>query len=221
MVPSHELAEQVVNVAKDLAHHAKFRCAQASKEHVDRIFGTPLDILVGTPAQIAWHVDQGQVAVKAIRHLVIDEADTLLEPDFVECIEHMLPRLELDTAVLVMATVPRRALTKAKTLFPRMQTIVAPGLHSPIPAVKQHFIRTTDKFASLLGILQKVPEAHSALVSVTLQPRQRDSLPPSPSTSLHLIIPRSIPLPSLLHGGMTLAGRASILDAFVDKNAGC
>jgi superfamily II DNA/RNA helicase len=217
MVPSHELAQQVVSVAKDLAHHAKFRCAQASKEHCERIFETPLDILVGTPAQIAWHRDQGQVTMKAIKHLVIDEADTLLEPDFVDRIEPLLSQLELDTAVLVMATVPKRALNKAKRLFPKLQLIVAPGLHSPIPKVRQHFVQTCDKFTALLDILKKLPEAQSALVFCHSIPKAERLFKllsehvPSPDHS------KNIPLPSLLHGGMTLSGRASILSAFMNK----
>lgn len=88
MVPTRELATQIVGVLKTLSHHG----AKVSSELViggddygrqrRRLEGRPVDVLVATPGRLVKHLDAGHVYLGSVTHLILDEVDTMLEQGF-------------------------------------------------------------------------------------------------------------------------------------------
>lgn len=90
LVPSNELVEQVHAIAKHLSHHVKLRMeklsgSQGRAARMDALSGA-IDVVVGTPAQVLGKA----INLEGLRHLVIDEGDTLLSDDFGEQIKQIL-----------------------------------------------------------------------------------------------------------------------------------
>lgn len=211
VVPSHELVEQVTRVAKRFSHRMKLRCVGAAspkdKLHFDRLLASPIDLLVGTPGQLV-RLD-GHLAFTSVRHFVIDEGDTvLMETDFMEAIHKLFPAAQLasmSTAVVAMATVPKMAIDKAKSLFPSIKLLSADGMHRPLANTRHHFIRTANKLESTIDLLR---HSHQHTVIFCHDHRRAERLYDFLSTV------EGINPPSLLHGGMTVSARKSILAAF-------
>ena len=82
LTPTRELALQVLSVCKRLCHAARFRAVgvvggarQAlQREAVD----TEVDVIIATPGRLALLLEQRRIALGDVRHLVIDEVDTMV-----------------------------------------------------------------------------------------------------------------------------------------------
>lgn len=94
LVPSRELGEQVSKVFKLLTHDTRMRvrtvlggtAIAVAKENIKGC----LEILVATPGRLEQMISRKQVSLMDVQILVIDEADVLVDPGFLEVAERIL-----------------------------------------------------------------------------------------------------------------------------------
>lgn len=92
MVPTRELVQQVLEVYKEVAHHAKFR-VRALKSGMGRraaLKGQSFEILVTNPGGLLKAVKSGEISLAQLRMVVLDEADQLLDMGFSKEITQIL-----------------------------------------------------------------------------------------------------------------------------------
>ena len=107
LVPSRELAIQIEQVFKQMGTGFKINCCYGG--HSTRIEKNNLEhppaVLVGTPGRIAYHIRNGNVDVKTITTLVLDEFDKSLEFGFKEDMSAIVHELgSLRKRILTSAT---------------------------------------------------------------------------------------------------------------------
>jgi len=86
LVPTRELARQVLGSVKNLSHFSKISsCAVLGgeqygiqKKNLDRL----IDIVVASPGRLAQHKEQGNVFLSQVDTVIIDEVDTMLMQGF-------------------------------------------------------------------------------------------------------------------------------------------
>lgn len=92
LVPTYELVNQTIEVAKQLAHHVKLRFrllkSNMTNKEINHLF--PMDLLISTPFMLQSFIQRGIINLIDTRHLVIDEADTLLSDDYLDSIQFIL-----------------------------------------------------------------------------------------------------------------------------------
>ena len=156
LAPTRELAVQTLAAVKGLSHVLKLRSVgilggskQASQR---RALGggadggadaPPVDIVVATPGRLALLQSQGWLSLAAVRHIVVDEADTMVATrgGFLEEVRELLSRLPRGSCavqhVFVGATMPPAAVRALHALAPSARLSRAmpsvPGLHE-LPA---------------------------------------------------------------------------------------
>lgn len=138
LVPSAELVGQVGAVVKALSHEVKFRTdllsSNVSPKAMERNLHSPagIDVVVATPHLLASIADAEPNVLSRVTHLIIDEADSLLDRSFSPATTAILERARpsLKQLVLCSATIPRRLDTYLGTHFPTMQRITTPNLHA-------------------------------------------------------------------------------------------
>lgn len=87
LAPTRELATQISLVVKQLSHSIKVSSElivggdEFSKQR-KRLESRPVDIVIATPGRLVKHRDMGNVYFGSVRHVVIDETDTMLEQGF-------------------------------------------------------------------------------------------------------------------------------------------
>ncbi|XP_077451202.1 putative ATP-dependent RNA helicase DDX28 [Stigmatopora argus] len=183
VVPSRELAEQVASVSKSLCTPLglETRMVEGGRG-VGSIKGVfkqdPPDVLVATPGALVKALRRRCLDLRHLRFLVVDEADTMFDPSFVDMLEEILGHV-------VIAGSPaetRDPLGKAQLLavgatFPggvgdvlgrvtdlgRMVVIKSKMLHYLMPHVKQTFLRVRGQ--------DKVPELNHYLKRLQLEQR--------------------------------------------------
>jgi len=87
LAPTRELSQQILTVLKQLGHAAKVSSeslvgGEDYGKQRKRLESRPVDIVVATPGRLVKHMQAGNVFLGSVRHVVIDEFDTMLEQGF-------------------------------------------------------------------------------------------------------------------------------------------
>lgn len=109
--PTRELAAQVETAFRDLARFTDLRVAVVfggvgyGRQH--EALKTGVDVLVATPGRLLDHLGQGTCRLDAIKHLVLDEADRMLDMGFLPDVRRIVERCPRDRHTsLFSATIP-------------------------------------------------------------------------------------------------------------------
>jgi ATP-dependent RNA helicase MRH4, mitochondrial len=138
LVPTAELVTQVGNLIKAMSHTVKFRSALISSSFSgivirNRLFSPKgIDILVSTPHLLASIADSDPNILSRVTHLIIDEADSLLDRGFAPLTSAIIDRSSpsLQQLILCSATIPRSLDAYLRKRFPDIRRLVTPNLHA-------------------------------------------------------------------------------------------
>ncbi|KAK0621310.1 P-loop containing nucleoside triphosphate hydrolase protein [Bombardia bombarda] len=138
LVPTAELVDQVAAVAKAFAHVMRFKVRPLSasysplKNHRNLFSNLGVDMIVSTPHLLATVAGSDPYILSRVSHLVIDEADSLLDrsfsPETIKIVDRTMPSLR--QLVLCSATIPRRLDNFLAERFPDIDRITTPNLHA-------------------------------------------------------------------------------------------
>ena len=168
LVPTRELAEQVLAVAKQLSHYAKFRSCivvgSGDYGQQRRALGGAVDLVVASPGRLLKHRELGHMHLSQVTHVIIDEVDTMLVQGFGPDIKRLLSPILFSPArkesvqfVLATATLTkavRRLLEDGE--FPPCRLLETSDLGQAVPTASHHFVNAAgrDKLEMLTDMLQ-------------------------------------------------------------------
>jgi ATP-dependent RNA helicase MRH4 len=138
LLPTSELVAQVGALVKSLSHAIKFRSALISssisgKVVRNRLFSpNGVDILVSTPHLLASIADSDPNVLSRVTHLVVDEADSLLDRGFSPLTQSIIDKASpsLEQLILCSATIPRSMDSFLRKRFPDIRRLTTPNLHA-------------------------------------------------------------------------------------------
>lgn len=115
LAPTRELAVQITDEIRKFSKHTDVRTAtiyggQGMGVQLSAL-AKGVEILVATPGRLIDHIKRGSITLEKISHLVLDEADTMLDMGFIDDIEFVLD-LTPDKKVMSLfsATMPTEIL---------------------------------------------------------------------------------------------------------------
>jgi len=155
LVPTRELAVQVGGVLTHLSYKPGLKVAvvfggvSINPQMIDLRGGA--DMVVATPGRLLDLVDHNAVSLKDVQHLVLDEADRLLDLGFADELQR----------VLALLPAKRQTLLFSATFAPEVEALAANLLRDPVritveafeghkPDISQRAIRVDDKKRSAL-----------------------------------------------------------------------
>ena len=173
LVPTRELAMQVSEAVHKYARgtglHVVPLYGGASMEQQIRALGRGADIAVATPGRALDHLRRKTLVLDAVRVLVLDEADEMLDMGFAEDIDAILTAAgSARQTTLFSATMPSRILSIAKRHLTNPARVTIAAEKTPagtLPRVRQvaYIVRRAQKAAALDRILDMEQPA-SAIV---------------------------------------------------------
>jgi len=115
-----------------------------------------VDILVATPGRLMDHMDSGHVRLGRVTHLVLDEADRMLDMGFVRDVRRIVAALpKRRQSMFFSATMPPDvAKLASEMLFQPVRVAVTPQVVT-VDKIKQtvHFVNAADKRTQLVKLL--------------------------------------------------------------------
>lgn len=138
LVPTSELVAQVGSLVKDFSHTVKLRSGMISSAYSPTVIRSRLfspkgiDILVSTPHLLASIAESDPNILSRVTHLVVDEADSLLDRGFSPLTSAIIDKAtpSLQRLVLCSATIPRSLDSFLRKRFPDIRRLVTPNLHA-------------------------------------------------------------------------------------------
>lgn len=138
LVPTAELAQQIVKVAKSLSHVVKFKTELLSSDLAPKtiqrnLYGPRgIDVIVSTPHLLASIADSDPNILSRVTHLIVDEADSLFDRSFAPVTSSIIERASpsMKQFVCCSATIPRKLHNYLATNYPKMVRITTPNLHA-------------------------------------------------------------------------------------------
>jgi ATP-dependent RNA helicase RhlE len=170
LTPTRELAAQILEDLNDLAVHTPLNAASVfggvgmgPQEHA---FRSGVDVIIATPGRLLDHFRMPYARLAGLEHLVLDEADRMLDMGFLPDIRRVLRHLPSKRQTLFFsATMPppiaelsREMLHNPATINIERRSAPAVGITHAVYPVPQHLK------ATLLVALLKKSEMHDALV---------------------------------------------------------
>ncbi|MDD5070042.1 MAG: DEAD/DEAH box helicase [Candidatus Omnitrophica bacterium] len=160
LVPTRELALQVAEEINSLKGRKKLTVVaiyggQSMDEQLRRL-KRGIDIVVGTPGRVKDHLGRGSLNLSNLSHVVLDEADEMLNMGFIEDIEDILSYTSKDKKMLLFsATIPDRILKLVKKFMPEYELVRAKKEELTVKLTDQIYFEVShsDKLEALCRII--------------------------------------------------------------------
>jgi len=138
LLPTGELVDQVARVFKTFSHTVKLRVAGISASYSatiirNRLFGpSGVDVVISTPHLLSSITESDPNILSRVSHLVVDEADSLLDRSFSPITSSIIDRAtpSLKQLILCSATIPRSLDSFLQKRFPDIVRLATPNLHA-------------------------------------------------------------------------------------------
>jgi ATP-dependent RNA helicase RhlE len=165
LTPTRELAAQILEDLNDLAVHTPISAASvfggvgmAPQEHA---FRSGVDVIVATPGRLLDHFRMSYAKLSGLEHLVLDEADRMLDMGFLPDIKRVLRHLPAR----------RQTLFFSATMPPPIAALTRELLHDPAP------INLARRATPAIGITQAIyPVAQELKQSLLLTLLERGGM---------------------------------------------
>ena len=166
LAPTRELVNQIAESLSTLTAKTRLRVntvvgGQSIGKQIS-FLSRGTDILVATPGRLIDLMDRGAVDLGSVRHLVLDEADQMLDLGFIHALRRIAPKLGTPRqTMLFSATMPKHMeeLSQAFLSNPKRVQVAPPGKAADKITQSLHFLDKASKPAKLREILSKDMEA--------------------------------------------------------------
>jgi len=211
LVPTRELAEQVVTSIRAYGRHTHLKGAAVyggvGMEPQTRALRHGADIVVATPGRLLDHMERGHVDFSKLEVLVLDEADRMLDMGFAPDVRRILQALpDQRQTMLFSATISpdvdalaRRALNRHASVEIGRRAQPADGIEHVIIAVDK-----LNKRSALASILKAKPAGQTLIFTRTKYGADK----------LVTFLRREDILANALHGDKAQSHRQRTLDQF-------
>ncbi len=179
MAPTRELAIQISEEIKKFGKYTKIRVAtvyggQGMGIQLDAL-DRGVEIVVATPGRLIDHLKRGTIELRDITHIVLDEADTMLDMGFIDDIQFILDLAPEERVMsLYSATMPTEILRLSEEYLnnPKQFLLDADDLSGEGIDQSYLVIKDRDKFKYLIDFIK--PVRHQAIVFCSTKYRTRD-----------------------------------------------
>lgn len=161
--PTRELAAQVETAIRDFARFTDLKVAVVfggvGYGRQTEALKTGVDVIVATPGRLLDHLEHGNCKLDRIQHLVLDEADRMLDMGFLPDVRRIIEKCPRKRqTMLFSATIPPAIETLISWAMHQPQTVEIGLRRSPADTVKHviYPVAETQKTDLLLALLSHV-----------------------------------------------------------------
>ena len=168
--PTRELAAQVDIASRDYSRFSDIRTTVVyggvgyGQQTAEIKRGT--DVLVATPGRLLDYLEQGVISLDTIEHLILDEADRMLDMGFMPDVRRIVEKVpKARQTLLFSATMPPEIVKLTEWALRDPEKIEIGGRRTPAETITHALypVAASQKFDLLLEILERT-QYHSVLI---------------------------------------------------------
>ncbi|KAF9200455.1 RNA-dependent ATPase rok1 [Haplosporangium sp. Z 27] len=212
--PTRELATQIFNQIKKLSVGRKFKICMLTKATAATQGQAPhlrqkYDILISTPLRLVHAIQQEKMELDHVRHLILDEADKLLEQGFLEQTDEIFAACSHASLQksLFSATLPSGVEALANTFMRSPIRIVIGSKNAATETINQKLVYCGSEEGKLIAIRQQIQKGLKPPVLIFVQSIERAK------ELFHELIYDGINV-DVIHSERTKAQRDKIVEGF-------
>ncbi|KAI9478770.1 MAG: P-loop containing nucleoside triphosphate hydrolase protein [Benjaminiella poitrasii] len=163
IAPTRELAQQIAREANHLSQGTKLRIhvlakATAADKSQRADSKQKFDILITTPLRLVYAIKENEVDLSAVKHLVLDEADKLLERGFLEQTDEIFAACSSTTIQKCMfsATFSSHVEDLANSVMRNPIRIVIGARNAATETIKQQLLFTGTEAGKMIALRQLI-----------------------------------------------------------------
>lgn len=150
LTPTRELAVQVDSDIRQMAKHLTHRTTAVYGQHNMNVeinaFKKGVTIVTGTPGRVYDHIRHGNLELKNIRFLILDEADRMLDMGFIEQVVKIIKTLPKNRVTLLFsATIPTEVHRICREYMKHPTTIEIESQTKTVDSIQQVYYRVEPK----------------------------------------------------------------------------
>ncbi|MGH1507014.1 ATP-dependent RNA helicase DbpA [Ralstonia solanacearum] len=215
LCPTRELADQVAQEIRRLAR------AEENVKVLTLCGGTPMrpqaaslehgaHVVVGTPGRIMDHLERGNLALGALKTLVLDEADRMLDMGFFDDIATVVRQCPPERQTLLFsATYPDGIAKLSRQILRNPKEVKLDERHDDSKIRQRFYEVTDDKRLHAVGLLLKHYRPVSTLAFCNTKQQCRDLLDVLRAQGIHALT---------LHGELEQRERDQVLIQFANRS---
>ncbi|KAL9547578.1 hypothetical protein MBANPS3_006104 [Mucor bainieri] len=214
IAPTRELVQQIAREANHLSQGTKLRINVLTKATAADKSQTPesrqkFDILITTPLRLVYAIKEKEVDLTAVKHLVLDEADKLLDQGFLDQTDEIFAACSSTTIQksLFSATFSSHVEELASTVMKDPIRIVIGAKNAATETIKQELLFTGTEAGKMIALRQLVQKGIKPPVLIFVQSIERAK------ELFHELIFDGINV-EVIHSDRTKAQRDNIIDQF-------
>lgn len=159
ITPTRELA---IQVSEELSKIGKFKRIKSipiyGGQSIDRqikALKLGVQVAIGTPGRLLDHLRRKTIKLDAVKMIILDEADEMLDMGFVEDIEEILQNIPSDgrQTLLFSATMPMAIMNLARKYMQNPTTVTISKEQLTVPLIDQFYYETRDKLEGLCRVI--------------------------------------------------------------------
>jgi ATP-dependent RNA helicase DeaD len=211
IAPTRELAMQVAEASHAIGQYLRVNVLPIyggqAYDHQLRGLRAGAQVVVGTPGRVMDHIRRGTLRLDAVRLVVLDEADEMLDMGFIEDIEFILERTpkERQTA-LFSATMPARIQALARRHMRTPQVIGLTHEARTVPQTQQAYYETPARIKR--DALSRILDLQAPRSAIVFCRTRREA------AELASVLQARGYAADAIHGDMSQAQRERVLRAF-------
>ncbi|KAI6153280.1 P-loop containing nucleoside triphosphate hydrolase protein [Pisolithus tinctorius] len=203
LAPTRELAHQIHNECLKLATGRKWRLVLFNKATAstlrDKNVRDKVDIIISTPLRLVAAIQEGSLELNNVRHLILDEADRLLDNEFIAQVQEVVAVCTYPDVrkAVFSATLPAGVEKLAMGMLRNPIRIVVGLKDTPLPLIAQSLTYVADDASKLPSLLTYLAQPYNPplLIFTSTQPRA--------SSLAEELTMNGVPNMDCLHAGMT------------------
>ncbi|MEO8377743.1 MAG: DEAD/DEAH box helicase [Candidatus Sumerlaeota bacterium] len=183
IVPTRELAQQVIDHFRALAEESDLRAAAVfggvDIGRQEQYFDQGIELLVATPGRLLEHLERGALKLRDVAFFIVDEADRLLDAGFIADLRRIVDKLpERRQTMMFSATMPPEMERLARGILSEPERIQV-GLVAPREKITEYFypVIESQKTELLKEILSREKSLDKVLVFVRTRVRAKELAP--------------------------------------------
>jgi len=214
LTPTRELAEQIFEMLKTYSKHRQLSvCTIYGGVAYNPQFHAleTADIVVGTPGRILDHLQRQTIDLSKVKHLVLDEADRMLDMGFLDDVNRIMSQCPKEKQTLLFSATIHPEIVELSKRFMKDPVRVSVDCYVDPSKLEQVYydVQRNLKFSLLVHLLKKESKG---LVMVFCNSRM--------STDFVANGLKQVGIDAIgIHGGLTQAKRSDVMEKFNSKKA--